>query len=821
MFGNNNSAITRKLTGRTLEADKKRNFFVIAAIALTAFMIASVFSIGLSYYESINMHEKRMQGSISQMAFTYPTKEQLEKLYSLDYVKTIGLGAYVAQTKDIPELKEVNIVYVDETQWKEMFSPAFTNIAGHYAEQENEIMLSRYILDAMGIDEPKIGMKIPISFVINGTEDVRTEIFTLSCIYTEYVHSRQDGFVAIYSSHAFAEKYDKASTDNTMVNIIFKDGKKVSENMERLKKDLAFSDHQDYTQSPAFTSTYGNTTNYIALFIIILFLMFTGYLLIYNVMYISISREVRFYGMLKTLGTTPRQIRRIVIGQILRLCMVGLPAGCVVSAAVSLLIVPAVISNSGIDTGILISFSPVIYIGAVVFALLTALIGAAAPAKKAADVSPVEASKFTSESAGKAGIRSSLKGNPYKMAFRNIFRNPIGAAIVMLSLFLSIMIFSLIVTIVSSMDIDYRVNSEYHYDFSITSQKPYPDYGLSSDFIDRIKNLSGVTETGITTLEFGELLYSEELERYVDWLGADNNMTKEEAVAKLLGCGLKGIDSLILREINKTLPVPVDIEAFERGEIALINIRNGSKDDADIADCFSNVAAFDIKYNEQGDSFRITNGGSVSTEINASFRLGGPEILVSNAFLHQYFPLPHVLSVDINVKSGYDEQIYNGINNLAGQSDIEMISRYAARKAMEDAKTIMVVLGGGISFVLGLIGIFNFVNVMSVGIMTRKREFATLESVGMSKKQMRSILRKEGLGYAIITILCSLTFGNLIVYGIFLLFKNVEKYARFTYPLIPILIMYIAISLICFLTPEVVYRGISRRTLVERLRETE
>lgn len=821
---NNNITIVRRITGRSLSSNKSRNFFIIAAIALTTFMIASVFSIGVSYYESIKMFEKRMQGSISQLAFTYPTENQLEKIYSLDYVETIGLGAYVAQAKDIPLLNELNVVYVDKLQWEKMFSPTFTNIVGHYAEQDNEIMLSRYILDSMGIDNPKIGMQIPISFIINGTDDVQTENFILSCIYTEYAHGRQDGFVAIYSSHAFAEKYDKTTLDNIMVNIIFKDAKNVDKNINRLKNDLAFSDNQKYTQSPAFTTTYGNTTTYIALFLVIIFLIFTGYLLIYNVMYISISKDVRFYGMLKTLGTTPSQIRHIVIGQILRLCVVGLPVGCMTSAAVSLLVVPAVISNSDIDTGSVVSFSPIIYIGTVVFAVLTALLGAAAPAKKAANISPVEALKFAGNHSSKSSIHSTVNGNPNKMALRNIFRDRKRAAVVMLSLLLSLMIFSTIMTIVTSMDINYRVNSEYNYDFSIGSTDLFPAYGLSSDYINNVESLNGVTETGITTLEFGELIYSETLNNYVDWLSINYNMTREDTIAKVLNCGLKGIDTLKLREINKTLPNPIDIDAFERGEIALINIKSGYKDDIDMAEYLSNVDVFDIKYGEEEDSFHIKNGGSVAFKgmgTSVSYSLGGPEILVSNSFLSQYISTPHVLSMDINVENGYDELIYNAINKLTNSNNITMISRYATRKAMQDAKTIMLILGSGISLILGLIGIFNFVNVMSVGIMTRKRELAILESVGMSKVQMRSMLRNEGLGYAIITIVCSLTIGNIITYILFLLFKNVEKYAQFTYPLIPILLMYITISLICFITPAIVYKNISKLSLVERLREAE
>jgi len=108
-----------------------------------------------------------------------------------------------------------------------------------------------------------------------------------------------------------------------------------------------------------------------------------------------------------------------------------------------------------------------------------------------------------------------------------------------------------------------------------------------------------------------------------------------------------------------------------------------------------------------------------------------------------------------------------------------------------------------------------------VGVMARKREFATLESVGMSKKQLRSMLRDEGLGYAIITIACALTIGNAAAYGLFRLFKNVVEYAEFTYPLIQCMAVFAGIAVICLITSEIVYKGISKTSLVERLREAE
>ncbi len=262
LFGNSNKAVIKKITKRELQADKKRNFFIVMAILLTAFMLTSVFSIGMSYYDTLAMREKRMQGSTSQMAFAHPTEEQLSKVYKLDYINVVGVGASVATTSDVPGLPELPISYVNQTQWEEMFCPTYTNIIGHYPETKSEIMLSRYILDALGIEDAEVGMKVhlPVS-VDNKTITID---FVLSCIYTEYNHSRPGSDVAIYCSKEFAEEYNALLANNLTINIIFKNDD-VSTNIDRLKADLPFYGDQPYVQSPAFSNTngifsYKNTT---------------------------------------------------------------------------------------------------------------------------------------------------------------------------------------------------------------------------------------------------------------------------------------------------------------------------------------------------------------------------------------------------------------------------------------------------------------------------------------------------------------------------------------------------------------------------------
>lgn len=74
--------------------------------------------------------------------------------------------------------------------------------------------------------------------------------------------------------------------------------------------------------------------------IIALFIVLSGYLLIYNVLYIAVTKDINFYGLLKTIGTSPRQIKKIVKGQAFRLSIIGIPLGLILGAIVSFGIVP-------------------------------------------------------------------------------------------------------------------------------------------------------------------------------------------------------------------------------------------------------------------------------------------------------------------------------------------------------------------------------------------------------------------------------------------------------------------------------------------------
>ncbi len=827
---NNNDAVIRRLTGRSLKSNKKRNLFIITAITLTTLLIGSVFSIGMSLVESVKMNQIRLSGTLAHAAVGHPTASQIEKLHALDYVKVVGTGNNVGFVKNTPAMGKISLTlhYFDKSEWEELRIPACMDIEGNYPEKENEIMVSLAVLKRLSIDTPYIGMEIPLTYYTNSEnkDALISGAFRLSGWFTSYssVQSMNTAGVILVSQE-LSQKYGKTVEKDGSATLIFDNESRVSEYCGKLVSDLGLSENQPVVAAETYDTDTGHAaTALIALCAIVIFLIFTGYLLIYNVLYISVSHDVRFYGLLKTLGTTPKQIKRIVVGQILRLCLIGIPIGIILALLLSLKFVPFFISELGaVSTEAVVSFSPFIYLGAVVFPLLTAILGASKPAKKAAGISPIEAQKYTGVEVKKKITHSSAHGKPYKMAFRNIFRDKKHAGVVLLSLSLGITTFLTVTTLVFSMNMVKYIESTFESDFVLENRAWPPTQKFDKAFMDKLESLPGFEWLGVTTrgnmsLDYSPYAFGE----YVADFSMRQDMegwTEKDIYENFRGF-IFGVDGEMLIKLNKRLDKPIDVNAFKRGEIALIA--------TDKPDLFSRVYELVISPQNQGKAIfdkkiKIPLGGFVPFDyIKGAGSALAPTVLISSALMREWFSEPIVSNINFDVSGDDEQNALISLKQIIGSDyEITLTSKMEAMEVLNGGKMVLLVLGGGISLVIALIGILNFVNVMSVSIMVRKRELATLESIGMSQKQVRRMLLSEGLGYAVITLFFVFTAGSAITFGIFKLFQQQVTYAIFTYPFIPVLTVSLVVLAVCIITPENAYRTIHKSTIVERLREAE
>ena len=326
------------LSNRSLRASRTRNIIAVAAIALTALLFTSLFTIAMSINDGFQQSNFRQAGSYSHGGFKYMTEEQFNELKDDPLIEEYGLRRFIGMPTEVPFNKShVEIGYADENYAKWTYC---VPVEGRLPEEgTDEAATDRRVLELLGL-EPELGEKFTITFDVDGKPTTQT--FTL-CGWWEYDE-------AIVANHVLIpESRVEEILDETGTVIPGKNKITGSWNMDVMLKNSFDIDEKLNTilASHGYQSEAAGEDNYIATGVnwgytseqlieqmdfgmviaiaaVLILIIFTGYLIIYNVFQISVAGDIRFYGLLKTIGTTSRQLKRIVKRQALLLSLIGI-----------------------------------------------------------------------------------------------------------------------------------------------------------------------------------------------------------------------------------------------------------------------------------------------------------------------------------------------------------------------------------------------------------------------------------------------------------------------------------------------------------------
>jgi putative ABC transport system permease protein len=220
---------------------------------------------------------------------------------------------------------------------------------------------------------------------------------------------------------------------------------------------------------------------------------------------ISVKTDIHFYGLLKTIGTTGKQLWRIIRGQALLLSAFGIPVGLLFGYFFGVWLTPVILNTSSLDFGAGInSTSPFIFVFAAVFSLLTVFIGCRKPGKIAAGVSPVEAVKYSGiADGGKRKKKKTRKVTPLFMAWANVTREKRKLCVIVLSLSLALILLNGAYSASRSFDMDAYISNHAISDFVVSHSTIFnlafvegkETGGVRQDFSNELTSL-GITETG-------------------------------------------------------------------------------------------------------------------------------------------------------------------------------------------------------------------------------------------------------------------------------------------------------------------------------------
>jgi putative ABC transport system permease protein len=519
-----NGSCIRRLGARCMRANRTRNIIAILAIALTTVLFTSLFTIAMSINDGLQQSNFRQCGGWSHGSFKYLTEEQFNKIKEDPLIKAWGLRRFVGMPTDVPFNKShVEVGYSDAAQAHWMYCDP---VEGRLPrEGTDEAATDTRVLELLGV-KPELGARFTITFPVDGRETTQT--FTL-CGWWEYDEAIVANHILIPLSRA-EDIYSKTGvvpgqasdgmTGTWNLDVMFQSSLRIERDMERVLQNhglqsesraqgdnyIATGVNWGYTGSQLADSA--DPATILAIAAVLALIIFTGYLIIYNVFQISVTNDIRFYGLLKTIGTTPRQLRRIIRQQALFLSLAGIPLGLAAGWLVGGALTPVIISRlNGIVS--LVSASPVIFAASALFSLLTVLLSCRRPGKMASRVSPVEAVRYTEREAHHSGSpkprRAGRLVSLLSMARANLGRSRGKTAVTVVSLSLAVVLLNLTVTFTGGFDMDKYLSNFVATDFVLADAAYFQtgagghfsaDTPLPQEVIDEVSSLGGIAEGG-------------------------------------------------------------------------------------------------------------------------------------------------------------------------------------------------------------------------------------------------------------------------------------------------------------------------------------
>ena len=839
-----NKKVIRKLSARILSAKRSKNLIGLAAILLTTILFTTVFSVCGNLLRSQTESTFRQVGGNAQAGFKNFTMAEYDQLKEDSGIRDVSYNIFVGNAVN-PQLNKLQteVRYYEPLNARQSFAYPTT---GKLPEEQDEIAMSTLILDALDIPH-ELGQKVTLDLNIHN--EIRTDTFTLCGFWEgDLVMMAQEAAVSKTYADLTAPLettpyYETDGTDYSgYMNISFNFSS--SFNIEGQMEELIRRGGFDGTLiSPSVNWAYSfssiDWTTVSVLTILILLIILSGYLIIYNIFYLNIFSDIRFYGLLKTVGTTGRQLRKIVRRQAWALCLFGVPAGLAAGWVIGRLLTP-VITDMLTSTDVYYSANPLIFLGSALFTVLTVYISCIKPCRIAAKVSPVEAVRFTEKSIRKKS-RKTKKTTPLSMARANLGRNKRKLVLVVLSLSLSLVLLNSVYTIVTGFDMDKYLADKLLTDFEVSSasiynfNSPEIDYaGVTRNFQEELSAQEGVTDIGNIYLSGTVHNYSDaEWETVEQIMDAPENSEyfsdpiMEEAFDYVRTSHRTNVDIYGVNETAAKYIKPdegtFDWEKFKSGNYILAN-------------SFSMDDETSIPFLKPGDEVTVRFSDTVSKKYTVLAVAQMPTALSSQRYglMNEEFILPDTefltqfgdrqpMKTVFNVSDDRQTAVAAWLEDYCEKVNPDMDYRTKAdyQQEFSSLKQTYAVTGGILSIILALIGLLNFINVTATSILSRRQELAMMESVGMTGAQQRRMLLGEGLCYALLSILISCTAGVGAGYALVLAFAGQMDVFTWRFTLLPVAICTPFLIAISLAVPSVCYAYARKQSVVERLRTTE
>ena len=725
-FENDTSAITKKLAKKSLQSEKRRNLMVVIAVALAAFLICFTGIVSTS----LTQMQRNQVVDTYEAVWMGVEENDIETLKGVPEFERVG-GYYMLGEELSEQGYHASYVYCD-AQMMEIAKAQMNLLEGRVPEKANEVVVSEYFLSTYG-NNAKIGDTVTLD----------TESFHGDYVVTgimDSVNEKEANTCAIILSKAALTEWNGFDPAGYRAYVHFK-------NSDQLGEELITSYCREIAEeyelpTPSMNNRYFTYASkqpfddFTLMAGVIALVLIGGYIVIQSIFRISINDKIRSYGQLRTIGATPKQIKRIVKNEGRKLGSIGILIGTVL----------------GICGGFLLfskGFNAVSYVATVILTLISSWlmvsISIRKPVKIAAGISPIEAVRFTPAQKAIRSRKKNIKLNPVSMGIANFKRDRKKTISIVASLSIGgilLMVVSSIVLVRSPEQIArlYFPDSDYKiYLQDLSEEMLVKGNPLNEELKQEVLSIDGVTDIIVARQSLYTSIKTDANQNsgICDTL-TDQNYAMVEAA---LTAGTMPTDSHSIVIHDKIAAHFEDMGVGSTVEFSSVDGKQSIP--VTISGMFS-ASKMPVIFGHG----RSHTDGSVFFAPKDLFCELHPEITTFD----------YSWSIVSDPKK--DETVKAELKNIVAEhSNLALDEIDTAIAAEKSQNSVAFGSMQVLSWLVFLFGVINLINTTLSNQMSRKQENSVLRSIGLTQKQLCKMNICEGLCYAFFATLAILIVG--------------------------------------------------------------
>lgn len=810
---------------------KGKNLLSAIAVVLTTVLIFLVITIGIGVV-NVQNHVVNKTYPTWHAMYRNISEEKKNELFQHAAIEKAGLRQDIGQSS-IGE-SELYIMYMDETA-QELNKAEF--VEGAAPKAGNEVAMTKETLRRWGYSQVEVGDEISLAYQSHEGDGLSLEkegVFKLVGILPDSEEGSKKGVFSMLVSTEVMQAIIPEAERNYRVMVRLSENMSTStdaieEMCEEIGRSFGVQDDDVVVNSEYLFANYVDPSFLSGMAVLVVIIVIAGALTIYSIYYVSLINKVQEFGKLKALGATKRQIRQAVLRENLIVAGAAIPIGLLIGiisttlffnrimlsfmdGTVSLRVMKETLENGEVQL-----ILPWIVALTIAVSLVTVLVSSLKPMRQAGKILPIEAMRYTGQSASKQTQRQGFVDITLeKLAGATLSRNKKRTLMTIFSLGTIGVLFVVVSTVFNCMQPsqiardsiaeDFRLSLEHWSGDKMNPEREWKmmqqNNPLDEAMKERIAAIPGVEAIEAHLMIDGEI-----------------PALKDSYTGEALGVSVTGIDEEQFKKLQSNIKEgSITYEELTSGEAVIASdIFANNYPETEIGDVlettiFDGESSYTKKLKIAAIGEFTQAQSNYSTFISSNSSIQG----MSDNNLTNYY--------DIKVQPKQESEVKAALSEIVSEN--EMIELDSYQEAVTQWESVMLLINGagyGIMAILGVVGIMNLINTTIDSILTRKKELGVMQAIGMSNKQMKRMLQSEGLFYAFGITGTSVVLGSLLGYLVysFAAANRLMQIREYYYPVIQVILLVVIVVVIQLVLTAVTTSLVNREPVIERIRGAE